>query len=182
MFSKYQTGYTLIELLIVIAILLLVLGGSIAGWLKFSEKQTTLSNAQTLQKMVRSAQVKARAKQWPSTCLNGTTKVPVIGYRVSSSVVNGITTITLTGFCNNTKATYDTASNRAVINTWQMSPTLSLSANFSFDFYTNAGGVNLNTSNNPATVLIKNDLNTSCASFTVSGGGAITDAVKADCP
>lgn len=179
---KYHRGYTLIELLIVIAIMLLVIGGSIAGWLKFSEKQTTLSSAQTLQKMVRSAQVKARAKQWPSECINGGTKIPVIGYRVSSSVANGITTIALTGFCNPTKTTYDTASNKVIVSTWQMPATISLSNSFKFDFYTMAGGVSLNTANSLETVLIKNNLNTSCASFSVSSGGAITDAVKVACP
>ena len=179
-----SSGYTLIELLVVIVVMMVLLGGSIAGFLKFTEQRTSLSKAQELQKFILSAQVKARAKEWPAGCVTnpGAVKVPVIGYKVRSSVSGGVTTITMTGHCANNRVALDSASVTVPVATTVLPSTLSLTSQFNFDFFTLSGGADLHVAGTSSTVLVANSSNTACASFTVTTGGSVSDVSKVTCP
>ncbi len=184
MLQSSRSGYTLIELLVVIVIMMILLGGSIAGFLKFSEQKTSLSKAQELQKFIRSAQVKARAKEWPAGCVTnpGAVKVPVIGYKVQSSVAGGVTTISMTGHCAHNRVALDSDLVTVNVTSFTLPSTLSLNSAINLDFLTLTGGVDLHAAGSSQTVLVVNTSRTACASFTVTTGGSISDATKVVCP
>lgn len=66
--QKKQHGFTLIELIITVAISALVVGGSIAGFVGFTDRQEVLNTAQQIQQALRTAQSKARVREVPTGC------------------------------------------------------------------------------------------------------------------
>lgn len=60
-----QHGFTLLELLITAAISMIVVGGSIAAFVGFTERQEVLNAAKEIQQMFRTAQSKARVRDVP---------------------------------------------------------------------------------------------------------------------
>ena len=72
-------GFSLIELLVVVGILILVVGGGIASFISFNEKQQVVNGAKELQEYLRTAQTLIRVGQKPDGC--GTLNA----YRVVSS-------------------------------------------------------------------------------------------------
>lgn len=77
-------GFTLIEILIVITITVLLVGGGIAAFINFNERQAILNSAKEVQIFLRSAQTKAKVGQKPTGCNQ------LEAYRVSGNV-NGNT-------------------------------------------------------------------------------------------
>jgi type II secretory pathway pseudopilin PulG len=71
-----MAGFTIIELLIAISVMLLLVGGGMAAFVTFNDKQVILGEARRLQGMLRSAQTKARNGAKPATCTR------LDGYRV----------------------------------------------------------------------------------------------------
>lgn len=63
--TKYH-GFTLIELIITVAISALVVGGGIAGFVGFTERQEVLNTAKEVQQKMRTAQSKARVRDLPN--------------------------------------------------------------------------------------------------------------------
>ncbi len=63
-----KKGFTLIEMLVTITITMLMLGGGIAAYINFNEKQTLITASKDLQAYLRSAQSKARSGDRPNTC------------------------------------------------------------------------------------------------------------------
>ncbi len=55
-------GFTLIELLVVSAIMMVVIGGSIAGYVQFNEYQTMVTEGRTLENRIKMAQNRARIR------------------------------------------------------------------------------------------------------------------------
>jgi prepilin-type N-terminal cleavage/methylation domain-containing protein len=55
-------GFTLIELLVVSAIMMVVIGGSIAGYVQFNEYQTLVTEGRTLENRIKMAQNRARIR------------------------------------------------------------------------------------------------------------------------
>ncbi|MDA1079412.1 MAG: prepilin-type N-terminal cleavage/methylation domain-containing protein [bacterium] len=55
-------GFTLIELLVVAAIMMVVIGGSIAGYVQFNEYRTLVTEGRTLENRIKMAQNKARIR------------------------------------------------------------------------------------------------------------------------
>jgi type II secretory pathway pseudopilin PulG len=80
-FSKTSLGFSLIELVVVIGILILITGGGIASLISFNEKQQVLNGSKELQSYLRTAQTLARVGEVPDGC--GT----LTGYKVVSSGV-----------------------------------------------------------------------------------------------
>jgi prepilin-type N-terminal cleavage/methylation domain-containing protein len=67
--SGFTSGFTLIEMLVSITIMLLMVGGGIAAFVTFNEQQVVLGAAKELQGTVRAAQQRAQAATKPSdTC------------------------------------------------------------------------------------------------------------------
>lgn len=68
-----QSAFSLIEMLVVITIMMLMLGGGIAAYINFNTKQQLVGAARQLQVYLRSLQKKARVGDRPDGCtrLNG---------------------------------------------------------------------------------------------------------------
>jgi prepilin-type N-terminal cleavage/methylation domain-containing protein len=66
--QKHYHGFTLIELLITTAIAAIVVGGGIAGFIGFTDRQEVLNTAKEVQQMMRTAQSKARVRDVPTVC------------------------------------------------------------------------------------------------------------------
>ncbi len=62
-------GFTLIEIAIAVSIMLFLVGGGIASYLTFNDRQLLLNEAKELQTFIRSAQTKARVGDRPEGCL-----------------------------------------------------------------------------------------------------------------
>jgi prepilin-type N-terminal cleavage/methylation domain-containing protein len=58
---KQHHGFTLVELLITISIILMLTGAGIAGFINFNEKQQVQTTVKQVQDLMRAAQIKARA-------------------------------------------------------------------------------------------------------------------------
>lgn len=61
-------GFTLIEMIVTVAIFLIVVSFGIAGFIRFNDRQQVLTKAKEIQLIFRSAQAKARVKESPSGC------------------------------------------------------------------------------------------------------------------
>lgn len=72
-------GFTLIEMLVVITILLIVMGGAIAGFMLFRDRQDARETAKKVQLLFVTAQQKASVRESPPGC----TPPPLQGYQVS---------------------------------------------------------------------------------------------------
>ncbi|PIR61771.1 MAG: hypothetical protein COU66_02040 [Candidatus Pacebacteria bacterium CG10_big_fil_rev_8_21_14_0_10_44_11] len=81
--QKLKTGFTLIEMLVAITILLLMVGGAMAGFSNFNDRRRVEETAKQVQQLLVSAQQKAAVKETPQDCL--TASKPLQGYRVSYS-------------------------------------------------------------------------------------------------
>lgn len=74
---RHHHGFTLIEMLVTSAVAFLVVGGAIAGFTGFTDRQEVLNTAKELQQVFRSAQSKARVRDVPAGC------VSLLSYEVS---------------------------------------------------------------------------------------------------
>ncbi len=74
---RHHHGFTLIEMLVTSAVAFLVVGGAIAGFTGFTDRQEVLNTAKELQQVFRSAQSKARVRDVPVGC------VSLLSYQVS---------------------------------------------------------------------------------------------------
>src|SRR5574340_877305 len=66
--TSASLGFTLIEMLVVITITMLMLGGGIAAYIKFNEKQQLVGAAKQMQTYLRGLQKKARVGDRPDGC------------------------------------------------------------------------------------------------------------------
>jgi len=62
------TGFTLIELMVVIAIILILSGASLAAYFQFSQRQSALNDARNFVTMLRRVQAMAKNLVYPSGC------------------------------------------------------------------------------------------------------------------
>lgn len=62
-------GFTLIELIVSITIMMLIVGGGIASYISFNDRQTLVQAANRLEVVLRSAQSRAASGDRPDTCL-----------------------------------------------------------------------------------------------------------------
>lgn len=89
-----QRGYTLIELLIVITIMGLLVGASIAGFNTLNQRQTVLSAGKEVISLMRTAQQKSASGVKPAgTCDQ------LLGYSVIGTINTGV--YSLNSVCNN---------------------------------------------------------------------------------
>lgn len=85
-------GFSLIELLVVTSIMVIMVGGAIAGFMNFKDKRAILTFAQQVQGWHVTAQAKAKVRERPTT---GCTEFS--GYQVTIAA----TTITQQAVCTN---------------------------------------------------------------------------------
>ncbi len=130
-------GFTLIEMLVTMGVMVVVLGGGIVGFIRFNERQTVLEASKQIQTLVRSARVKAQVKDTPEGCsdLGG-----LQGFRVSGTSGAG-STINVSAWCGANKASAQplpTASS-----SYTLPSTISLDTDLTLTFYTLHGGTDL---------------------------------------
>lgn len=99
---KSQAAFTMVELIIAISITLLLVGGGIAAFIEFNDKQAIRASAEELQIYLRTAQTKARLGERPAGCdhLNS--------YAVKATA--GSNQISLVANCDSGEQAYDTYS------------------------------------------------------------------------
>lgn len=100
-FFSSRSGFTLIELLVVISITVLLVGGGIAAYQRFNEKQIVISAAKDIVSMIRQAQRKTFAgdkptSDQPSKDCSTTT---LDGYKAQGDNSSGTPTVTLYALC-----------------------------------------------------------------------------------
>ena len=66
--TSVSAGFSLIELIVVVSILLLITGGGIASFITFNAKQQIINGAKELQEYLRTAQTLARVGEKPAGC------------------------------------------------------------------------------------------------------------------
>lgn len=96
-----QSGFTMIELLIVVGIMILIFGGGISAYLRLDRRQSLINVCKEIEVMARSAQKKARVGDRPDGCdrLNA--------YRVSRTAT-GPDVISLQAVCDSGTTTIQT--------------------------------------------------------------------------
>lgn len=92
----HRSGFTLIELVVVIAIIGLLVGGSVAGYVQLNNRQVVQTSAQGLISVMRQAQQRALSGKKPTS---GCTTLT--GYRVAGSG----NSYTLDAVCSNATIT-----------------------------------------------------------------------------
>ncbi|MEO8581864.1 MAG: type II secretion system protein [Patescibacteria group bacterium] len=146
-----QRGFTLIEMLIVIAIFALLTGGAVVSYRAFYQRQQVLQSAKNLQEAMRFAQKKARVGEKPAGCQT------LNGYIVTGTTSSAI--ITLTADCTNQDY---------VVTTATLAGSALLTTNLNKTFRVITGGVV-----NPGTVSLV--YGTYTYTFNVNVGGEITE-------
>ncbi len=68
MFVKKEFGFTLIEMIVTIGIMLMLAGGGIAAFIRFNDKQTVQVAVNDLQTLLRAAQTKAKVGENAESC------------------------------------------------------------------------------------------------------------------
>jgi prepilin-type N-terminal cleavage/methylation domain-containing protein len=101
---KYITrnyGFTLIELLVVITIMLVIMGGAIAGFMTFRDRRAAEESAKRVQALFVTAQQKAAVQESPSNCISPAPPAPQVaplqGYQVNYD--SGTRTFSLNALC-----------------------------------------------------------------------------------
>jgi prepilin-type N-terminal cleavage/methylation domain-containing protein len=90
---RHAGGYTLIEMLIAVAIMLLLVGGGIASFITFNDRQALVGAGKQMVTYLRSAQAKARVGDTPSGCER------LQSYQVTAQEASNI--VTLEAACEN---------------------------------------------------------------------------------
>lgn len=117
-------GFTLIELLVSLTVMMLLLGGGIASYINFNEKQQLIGSAREVQSYLRTAQAKARAGDVPDGC------VKLAGYTLRA-VINS-SSLELVANCGN---------GDGVVKEYQINPSIVFTQTFSITFLSLTGGV-----------------------------------------
>lgn len=79
MTKKRSFGFTLIELIVVVAIIILLSGASLAAYFQFSQRQSAMNDARNLATMLRRVQAMAKNMVYPADSCTG-----LKGYRLYS--------------------------------------------------------------------------------------------------
>jgi len=151
--SKISTGFTLIELIIVIGVLILITGGGIASFINFNEKQQVLNGSKELRSYLRMAQTLVRVGEVPEGCGKLT------GYKVMSLDAGVTKEIRVIAVCSN---------GNIIKSSFLLPETTTLSSNINITFLGLHGGV---TGATTIEVLGSSDR---VYSFEVTQGGEIT--------
>jgi prepilin-type N-terminal cleavage/methylation domain-containing protein len=151
---SWQRGFTLVELIVAVSILLLITGAGIASYINLNDRQTLITTAKDLQSYMRAAQKKARAGDKPSGC-DTLNSYGLVSAGASPTIVS------LKAICDSGSFTSDTL-------TFPASVTLQNALDM--EFLVLSGGVN-----NSGTVVLQGKTKT--YTFDVNAGGEITEGV-----
>lgn len=160
MLKKFEkSGFTLIELMVTITIMMLMVGGGIAAYFNFNDRQTLAGDAKGLQTFLRSAQKKARVGEVPAGCEK------LENYSVG--MTTGDNTVLMRANCTN---------GVFLVNTLYLSDAVTAQSDFEVEFRVLHGGADFITGNG-SIVLVTS---TRKYEFQVSAGGTIEDGTIED--
>lgn len=146
-----NSGFTLIEMMIVISIFVIMSTGAVINYRAFNQRQQALQSAKNLQEAFRLAQKKARVGDKPTGCQT------LNGYLVTGTTSS--TTITITADCTNQDYQVSTA---------QLIGNARLQSNVSVTFRVISGGV-------VGSGTIRTVVGSYIYAFDVNKGGEITE-------
>jgi prepilin-type N-terminal cleavage/methylation domain-containing protein len=150
-----QRGFTMIELLAVVTIMLLILGGGIASFIQFNERQQMVQAVDQVQSFLRAAQTRARISEKPPACDT------LQGYTVSSADLGAFYQLTSAASCDNGE--YDRI-------TIDLDDVIELTTPIDMTFRVLHGGIE-----GAGTVTLTRQDGSRPYSFEVNAGGEITD-------
>jgi prepilin-type N-terminal cleavage/methylation domain-containing protein len=153
--SPKSAGFTLIEMLVVMAIMMILVGSGIAAFVNFNDRQIVLTSGKEVQGYLRAAQTKARAGETPTT---GCDKFIAYGVRATQNTSQ----IRLVAVCSD-----GVTENEIPYATYSISEDVSFDTAVDIDFVGLHGGVT-----NPMTIEVSS--NTRTFSFDVTATGEIT--------
>lgn len=82
-FDPRQAGFTLIELMLVMAVILILTGGAVGAYLNFNKSQTMMNDARNLATEIYRVRTLASTLQYPTGCTS------LKGYTIQSSLIAG---------------------------------------------------------------------------------------------
>lgn len=153
-----RSGYTLIELIVVIAIMGLLVGASIAGFNTLNQRQTVLSAGREVLSIMRTAQQRAISGQKPTS---GTCD-QLLGYSVKGTVNSD--TYTLNTVCLNSDVP-----STAIMQSYKMANGVIFVSTFTTQFNVQTGGAG----GSIGDVQLKNSVHT--YTINISSAGDITE-------
>lgn len=165
-------GFTLIELMVVVGITTILVGGAIAGFLNFREKRSVTSFAHQVQNWFVTAQAKAKVRETPE---NDCTSFR--GYRVTV----GSSKIDLQALCNADKdGDNSTNTVKGTPDTLAFPTGVTVSPQTTIDFYSIPTEANdtltyTNITSASVTITVSNGVVANDKHFTISKAGVLSD-------
>lgn len=151
-----------------------VLGGGIAGYIQFNERQTVLESAKRVQALFKAARTKAQVRDTPAGCATvGPPATSLYGFQVSAASASPGAQVSLHAWCGETQAT--ATAHQPATEIFTLPSGVRVTSNFSVIFNTLHGGTNLV---NDREIVVTNDSQT--YRFSVSPGGEITEGCWGD--
>lgn len=89
--NNWLPAFSLIELVVAIGIMLVLLGGGLAAFIRFNDKQKVIDTAKEVQQLAKTAQIKARARETPTVGVNCDGSTSIVAYRVFVPAGSGAT-------------------------------------------------------------------------------------------
>lgn len=168
--NTFKRGFTLIELMITITVMVILVGGSLAGFITFRENQQVLTSLKEVQQMARDAQTKARVRETPSSCNADGNRLQ--GYRLR---FNSATSVAVHPLCGSDAqiANPGTLSELSAIQTKTLSDVTLSGYPTYIDFYTLHRGLSTT-----STYTIKTSGFGSDYCFDIESSGAISDVTS----
>ncbi|MBU0974751.1 prepilin-type N-terminal cleavage/methylation domain-containing protein [Patescibacteria group bacterium] len=169
MFVKKERGFTLVEMMVTISIMLIITGGGIAAFIGFNDKQNVQVAVNDLKTLLRAAQTKAKTGEGAEGCR--ATSQSLRGYRVF--ITDGSSTATLYKTCADGKFTLP--ANRDYISRDEINFDSNVSAgkhgggNIDIEFLSLLGGVD------GAGLITISGLGSNVYTFEVTAGGEIKE-------
>ena len=153
--TAHSKGFTLIELMVVITIIIILSGLSIAAYFRFSQRQASMNDARNFATELRKVQALAKNLVYPAGCLN------LVGYRLVSdcSMSENCKTMSYTATCGN--GDYPGATNEPILETAFFTHDVSVlfAAGTGNIDPSAVGDYSLTNSSDPYKIVVRTDLN-----------------------
>ncbi len=169
-------GFSFIELMITVSILLVVVGGGIASFITFNDRQTVATANKELQTILRSAQTKARVRETPPEC-DPAAGLPLQGWRVTAPAGVPGPTVQLYASCGRVQQDSELDVVRGAVREYQLPSTVTITTdNGDLDvrFWSLYGGVQFVGTNNSTRTITVQGFDREWQ-FMIREGGEITE-------